>query len=168
MHETTEDLDALQAVIDQSYATAGPHLLSIHTPDRRLTAAEVAERLTGMTLLTLATVTADGRPLCGPVDGIFYRAAFYFGSSPESFRARHLAVRPQCSVSHLPGEHLAIIVHGRVDPPRLVADIGEGFADTCVDIYGEVWREWGTKASYWRIEPERMFTFHMEPEASGD
>src|SRR5205807_5008810 len=64
------------------------HLSSIITPDRRLTARQVCERLTGMRLLALATVTADGRPLVGPVDGIFYRGAFYFGSSPDSVRFR--------------------------------------------------------------------------------
>ena len=43
-----------------------------------------------MSLLALATVTSDGHPLVGPVDGIFYRGAFYFGSSPESLRSRHI------------------------------------------------------------------------------
>jgi hypothetical protein len=75
MHETTEDLAALQDLLDRSYAGAGRHLLRIHTPERRLSAAQVAERLTGMCLLALATVTADGRPVVGPVDGIFYRGA---------------------------------------------------------------------------------------------
>ncbi len=40
-------------------------------------------RLTGMSLLAFATVSADGRPLVGPVDGIFHRGCFYFGSGPE-------------------------------------------------------------------------------------
>jgi hypothetical protein len=31
MYETPEDLDALQALLDESYAGAGAHLLSIHT-----------------------------------------------------------------------------------------------------------------------------------------
>jgi len=44
LHETAEDLAALQELIDRSYATAGEHLLRIHTPERRLTAEQVAER----------------------------------------------------------------------------------------------------------------------------
>ena len=68
MHETQGDLDELQAVIDRSYASAGEHLLSIHTPVRRMTAEQVADRLQGMCLLSLATVSADGRPIVGPVD----------------------------------------------------------------------------------------------------
>ena len=63
MHETPEDLAALQELIDRSYAGAGTHLLRILTPERRLTAEQVAERLTGMVLLSLATATADGRPI---------------------------------------------------------------------------------------------------------
>jgi hypothetical protein len=48
-------------------------------------------------LLPLATVTADQRPLVGPVDGIFYRGSFYFGSAPDSIRFRHIRARPQVS-----------------------------------------------------------------------
>jgi hypothetical protein len=82
MHETADDLAALQALLDRSYAGAGAHLLRIHTPKRRLSGEAVAERLQGMCLLALATVTADGRPVVGPVDGIFYRGAFHFGRRP--------------------------------------------------------------------------------------
>src|SRR4051794_26061781 len=84
MHESAVDLAALQELLDRSYAGAGTHLLRIHTPERRLRAEQVAERLTGMCLLALATVTSDGRPLVGPVDGIFFRGAFHFGSAPDS------------------------------------------------------------------------------------
>lgn len=72
MYESPADIEALQELLDRSYAAAGAHLLRIHTPKRRLGAKEVVERLTGMCLLTLATVTADCRPIAGPVDGIFY------------------------------------------------------------------------------------------------
>src|SRR5215472_15687004 len=116
MHESPADLTALQDLLDRSYGSAGEHLLRIHTRERRLSAGEVAGRLTGMCLLALATVTADGRPLVGPVDGVFYRGAFYFGSSPDSVRFRHIRRRPQVSATHLPGEHLAVTVHGWAEP----------------------------------------------------
>jgi len=76
MHETAEDLVALQALLDRSYERAGEHFRRVTTPERRLDAAQVVERLRGMTLLVLATVTTDGRPLNGPVDGVFYRGSF--------------------------------------------------------------------------------------------
>jgi len=164
MHETAEDLQALQAVIDRSYAGAGEHLLRIHTPERRLTAAQVSERLQGMSLLALATVSASGRPVVGPVDGIFSRGAFHFGSSPDSVRGRHIAARPWVSATHLPGEELAVTVHGRAEQ----VDVSSGpFRQALLDIYvpryGESWSEMLEKgAVYGRIEPDHMFTFFME------
>ena len=164
MHETAEDLQGLQAVIDRSYAGAGEHLLRIHTPERRLTAAQVSERLQGMSLLALATVSASGRPVVGPVDGIFFRGAFHFGSSPDSVRGRHIAARPWVSATHLPGEELAVTVHGRAEQ----IDVSSGpFRQALLEIYvpryGESWSEMLEKgAVYWRIEPDHMFTFFME------
>src|SRR5919205_1767148 len=105
MRETPEDLAALDDLLARSYAAGGRHLLRIHTPARRLTAEQISQRLTGMRLLALATVTKDGRPIVGPVDGIFLRGAFHFGSSPDSIRFRHIAKRPHVSATHLPGEH---------------------------------------------------------------
>src|SRR3954452_19476693 len=116
MHETDGDIAALQELLDRSIAAAGAHLLEVVTPERRLTAAQVCQNLTGMSLLALATVTADGRPIVGPVDGIFYRGSFHFGSSPDSVRFRHIRARPHVSATHLPGEELAVTVHGQAVP----------------------------------------------------
>jgi hypothetical protein len=166
MHETAEDLAALQELLDRSYAAAGPHLLRIHTPERRLTAEQVAERLTGMCLLALATVSADGRPIVGPVDGIFFRGAFHFGSSPDSVRFRHIAARPWVSATHLPGEELAVTVHGRAER----VDVSSGaFRQTLLDIYtpryGDEWGESFLDSGpvYARIDAERMFTLCVDP-----
>jgi len=163
MHETAEDLAALQELIDRSYAAAGPHLLRIHDPQRRLSAEQVAERLEGMCLLALATVTADGRPVVGPVDGIFYRGAFHFGSAPDSVRFRHIRARPQVSATHLPGEHLAVTVHGRATEVPVEGGFRQSLLDIYVPRYGEAW-ETGFLDSgpvYARIDAERMFTFSM-------
>jgi hypothetical protein len=165
VHETPEDLAALQEVLDRSYANAGEHLLGIHTPERRLDAAGVAEKLQGMVLLALATSTADGRPVVGPVDGIFYRGAFHFGSSPNSVRFRHIAKRPQVSATHLPGEELAVTVHGRAE--RVDVSSG-GFRDALLDIYvpryGESYADFVDSGPlYARIDADRMFAFYMPP-----
>lgn len=168
MHETPADLVALQDLLDHSYATAGPHLLSIHTPQRRLSAGEVADRLTGMRLLALATVTADGRPIVGPVDGIFFRGAFHFGSSPDSVRFRHIRHRPQVSATHLPGEELAVTVHGRASPLDLRSNAEAEFRQTLLDVYvpryGPQWEQFiDSGPVYARIDANRMFTFAMAP-----
>jgi len=163
VRETADDLAALQDLLARSYAAAGAHLLRIHTPGRRLSAVQVAERLDGMCLLALATVTADGRPLVGPVDGIFYRGAFHFGSSPDSVRFRHIRARPQVSATHLPGEELAVTVHGRA----IEVPVEGGFRETVLGIYvpryGEEWEAdfLDSGPVYARIEAERMFAFAM-------
>jgi hypothetical protein len=167
VHETPADVAALQDLLDRSYAGAGAHLLRIHTPERRLGAAQLAERLTGMCLLTLATVTADGRPVAGPVDGIFFRGAFHFGSSPDSVRFRHIRARPQVSATHLPGEELGITVHGRAE----MVDVSGGpFRDTLLEVYvpryGPEWDQFlDSGPVYARIAAERMFAFYF-PDAA--
>jgi hypothetical protein len=172
MHETPADLAALQDLLDRSYAAAGPHLRRIITAERRLSAEQVAERLTGMSLLALATVTADGRPIVGPVDGIFFRGSFHFGSSPDSVRFRHIRARPHVSATHLPGEELAVTVHGRAIPVQIKSDAGAGLRQTLLDVYvpryGPQWEKFlDSGPVYARISAERMFTFHMAPPIEG-
>ena len=129
MHETPEDLAALQKLIDDSYASAGEHLLSIHTPERRLSAERLAEMLTGVRVLALATVSAKGEPIAGPVDGLFFRGRFFFGSSPESVRFKHLRARPAVSAVHTVGEELAVTVHGTTREIDVRSPENEGYLD---------------------------------------
>jgi hypothetical protein len=163
MRETPHDLTVLQELLDRSYAAAGEHLLRIHTPERRLGAEQVAERLDGMSLLSLATVTSDCRPIVGAVDGIFFRGEFHFGSSPDSVRFRHIGARPHVSATYLPGEQLGITVHGRAVP----VDISAGeFRHTLLDVYvpryGAEWEKFlDSGPVYARIDAERMFAFSM-------
>ena len=168
MHESDADLAALQELLDRSYAAAGDHLLRIHTPERRLPAEQIAERLTGMVLLALATVTSDGRPMVGPVDGIFFRGALHFGSAPDSMRFKHIRARPQVSATHLPGEELAVTVHGRAVEVPAHGEAGAGLRQALLDIYvpryGASWEEFlDSGPVYARIDAERMFAFHMPP-----
>src|SRR5215471_17078254 len=135
MHESAADLRHTQDLLDRSYANAGPHLLRIHTPERRAAAEEVAARLTGMCLLVVTTVTSDCRPIGGPVDGIFYRGAFHFGSSPDSVRFRHIRSRPHVTATHLPAEEFAVTVHGRAVPIDVGAGENAGFRRTLLDVY---------------------------------
>jgi hypothetical protein len=166
VNESPQELASLQDLLDHSYDVAGAHLRDVITPQRRLTAGEVSEKLTGVCLLALATVTADGRPLVGPVDGIFYRGAFYFGSSPKSVRFRHIGERPQVSATYLPGEELAVTVHGQATRVDVAAEDAGGFRAallaTYVPRYGEEWEQFlDSGPVYARIDAQRMFTFWM-------
>ena len=168
MLETPDELARLQALLDASMAAAGPHLRDIITDVRRLSARELTERLQGMRLLVLATVTADGRPLAGPVDGYFLHGTFWFSSGHDAVRMRHLATRPACSATHLPGEELAVTVHGRaerfgLDDPAC-GELRQAMLDEYLPKQGSSFEEWLDNAAAVgvRIVPEKMFTFHID------
>jgi len=168
MLETPEELSRLQRLLDRSAAQAGPHLRDIITDERRLTAAQVCEQLTGMRLLALATVTADGRPLVGPVDGYLLHGSFYFSSGRNSVRMRHLAGRPAVSATHLPGEELAVTVHGRAelfdvsDPAH--AELRQAMLDHYLPLQEPVFADWLDQVNPVgaRIAAEKMFTFALD------
>jgi hypothetical protein len=158
----------LQQLLDDSAAGAGPHLSGIITPERRLSAAELCEKLTGMRLLALATVTADGRPLVGPVDGYFLHGHWYFSSGRGAVRMRHLSARPAVSATHLPGDELAVTVHGTAElfemsDPVHGALLRQAMLDHYLPRQGPAFEEWvnGLDAPGGRIVAQKMFTFHM-------
>ncbi len=160
MHETPDDLRALQELLDRSYDAAGPHLRSITTPERRVGAMELTDQLTGMCLLVVATVTQDCRPIAGPLDGIFHRGAFHFGTAPNSVRYRHLLARPQVSATHLPREEFAVNVHGRAVPVEIAGGFRETLLEVYVPRYGEDWEQFLDGGPvYMRIDADRMFAF---------
>jgi Pyridoxamine 5'-phosphate oxidase len=165
MLETPEELDGLQQLLDRSAGAAGPHLRGIITADRRLSAAQVCQLMGGLRLLVVATVTADGRPLAGPVDGYFLHGSLYFSSGRDSVRMRHLAVRPGVSATYLPGENLALTVHGQAelfdvnDPAR--GELRQAMLDHYLPLQGPGFETWLDQADAVgaRIIAEKMFTF---------
>jgi hypothetical protein len=169
MRETAEDVARLQALLDSSYELAGAHLRDVITPERRLTAQQLSERLAGMCLLTLATVTADGRPINGPVDGFFYRGEWYFGSADSSLRFRHIRRRPPVSATYMPGEELSVTAHGRALEIDVLTHDGGGLRQTLLDYYRQRFGDAassiieGPGVAYARIEAERMYTFYLDP-----
>jgi uncharacterized pyridoxamine 5'-phosphate oxidase family protein len=158
VRETEKDLSELQHVLDASHASAGAHMRNIFTDQMRLSAEELGKLLTGVRVLNLATVTAKGEPLVGPVDGLFFRGKFYFGSSPISVRFRHIRARPAVSAAHVEGEQLAVIVHGIAHEIDVTAESSSEFRDYLVEVYGGNWSDWGSGAPYAWIEPRKMFT----------
>ncbi len=160
MHETNDDIARLQALLDESHASMGRHMRSILSPERRLSAAALLDRLRGMKLLSLATVTSRGEPRVGPVDGHFYRGAFWFGSAPDSVRFRHIRKRPAVSATHLDGEAFAVTVHGDAEIVDMDDPGHEGVRDLMVETYGEDWwREIGASATFARITAHRMYVY---------
>jgi nitroimidazol reductase NimA-like FMN-containing flavoprotein (pyridoxamine 5'-phosphate oxidase superfamily) len=163
--ETSDEINRLQQLLDRSAAGAGAHLRDIITDAHRLSAVQVCQRLQGMRLLVVATVTADGRPLAGPVDGYFLHGSFYFSSGRNSVRMRHLAARPAVSATYLAGEELAVTVHGRAelfdvsDPAR--GELRQAMLDHYLPRQGPAFETWLDQADpiAARIAADKMFTY---------
>jgi general stress protein 26 len=159
MYETAEDLIALTALLDRSHARAGAHLRSIFTPERRIPAEELVALLPGVQVLNLATVSRACAPRVAPVDGLFYRGRFWFGTAAAAVRVAHLRARSQVSASHTRGEELAVIVHGTA----ALIDAGDpahaGFASYYREVYGFGWEEWDIPVQFARIDASRLYTY---------
>lgn len=167
MNETEDDLRRIQDLLDTSYARGGQHLREIHAEATRVDAPRLVEELRGMRVLVLATVTADGRPLTGPVDGWFYRGRWLFGSSPASVRARHLRARPAASGTYVDGERFVCTVHGAARPVDVATHDAGGFADALRGFYGDGWWDEMAGAPYWEIEADRLLAADVSVLAAG-
>ena len=164
MHETPDDLLALQDLLDRTFATAGTHLAEIWTEKTRLTAEALSAELPGVQILDLATVNPKGEPRVAPVDGLFFRGHFWFGSSPVSFRVRHLRARPACSAAHTRGESLAVVAHGRAVEHEPGTELRNAFTDYVREIYGPPWDEWGHgDAPYFQLLADRLYASRLQP-----
>ena len=131
-----------------------------------MTSTELVDRLQGMCLLVLGTVSADGRPLTGPVDAVFHHGSFYFGTDPQALRWRHLRRNAAVSATHLPSEDWAVTVHGRAVPVDVGSADPDGLRATLLEVYppsyGARWVEFlDSGPVYARIDAERIFALDM-------
>src|SRR3954463_3100652 len=115
MYETEQEVETLQALLDASHARSTDHLRSIIHDDRRLSAPDLVALLTGMKVLSVATVTARGEPRISALDGHFLHATWTFSTSGAAAKARHLERRPAVSLAHIDGEEFAVFSHGRAE-----------------------------------------------------
>jgi hypothetical protein len=163
VRETAADLERLQALLDESVAKASPFLRSsFEMPERSLSATELAARLDGMIVLSLATVTAKGEPRVAPIDAVFLRGRFYVPTVAQAARAKHLARRPGVSVTYHEGRTMAVIAHGRAEA---VAPDEEPF-DEVEEIRlaegGGSILKWGGDPIFLRVEPDVIYTYAKE------
>jgi general stress protein 26 len=156
MLESSDEIAALQALLDASHASATGHLRGIIDDDRTLTARDIAAALTGMKVLSVATVTARGEPRISALDGHFLHATWTFSTSATAAKARHLRARPQVSVAHIDNEELAVFAHGRV------AEMREADPDWAPTIehwtahYGSSPLSWADEIRMYRLRPHWM------------
>jgi general stress protein 26 len=161
MLETREDLARLQSLLDASHARSTEHLRSIIHDGRTLDATQVAALLTGMKVISVATVTARGEPRISAMDGHFLHGSWTFSTSRTSAKARHLAKRPSVSVAHVDGEQLAVFSHGQV--VELTGDELDRVDAHWTAHYGSSPLSWGDVVM-WRLEPTWMVGYAFQRE----
>jgi general stress protein 26 len=162
MLETPDDLARLQTLLDASHARSTEHLRDIINDGRTLSAAQIAALLTGMKVITAATVTAHGEPRISAMDGHFLHGTWTFSTSRTSAKARHLARRPAVSVAHVDGEALAVFSHGHV--VELAGDELAAVDAHWTAHYGSSPLTWG-EVVMWRFEPTWMVGYAFQREA---
>jgi general stress protein 26 len=161
MLETPDELANLQHLLDASHARATEHLRGIINADRSLSAAQIVGLLTGMKVITAATVTAHGEPRISAMDGHFLHGTWTFSTSRTSAKARHLTKRPAVSVAHVDGEALGVFSHGRV-----VELAGDELTDVdrhWTAHYGSSPLSWGDVVM-WRLDPTWMVGYAFRRE----
>ena len=93
-----------------------------------------------MQVLELATVTPGGEPRVAPVDGLFFRGRFWFGSAEDSLRFRNIRANPAVSGAVTKGlETFLVIVHGRAVETDPRGPEAGGFAAYPREVYDFDW-----------------------------
>jgi hypothetical protein len=156
MRETKAELDELQGLLDASHRDSTEHLRGIIDDGRTLTAREIAGLMTGMRILSLATVTQGGEPRISAVDGHFLRARWIFSTSGAAAKARHLRARNAASAAHVDGEEVAIFTHGRVAFLEPGSPMFEATVAHLTEHYGSSPLSWGPDIVICRVEPTWM------------
>ncbi len=168
MHETAAELDALDALLERSLSGSTEHLRSIIRPgEHSLTARQLVQVLTGMCVLALSTVTANGEPRVSAVDGHFLNGCWIFSTSRSAAKARQLARRPAASAAHLRGEQLGVFTHGTAEVLNPLAGPADPHWDSIhehlTNHYGVSPLTWGDVVCY-RLRPHWMVGYAAQPE----
>lgn len=156
MLDTTEEIADLQRLLEAAYERSTEHLRDIITDERRLDAQELAQVLTGMCTLNLATVTAHNEPRISAVDGHFLHTRWVFTTSGTAAKARHLRARPAASLSYVDGERIGVFSHGQVE---FLTPEHPDFAEIEGHLtahYGSSPSSWGPDIVYCRLQPTWM------------
>ncbi|MHB8574069.1 MAG: pyridoxamine 5'-phosphate oxidase family protein [Dehalococcoidia bacterium] len=164
MHETTADLERLQATIDRSIAEAGPFLRSsFQMPEHSFSAQQLVEFFGDNRVVALATATASGAPRVAPIGCFLNGGVFYIPTTRAAARSRMIARRPRVSLTAFEGIDLAVIVHGSA---RLIdegapefdrldaAHLAGGMSSTSVRTWGK-----GGDGCFIAITPETLVSF---------
>ena len=156
MLETAAEIATFQKLLDASHARATGHLRSIINDERCLTAEELVQLLTGMKVLSVATVTSRGEPRISALDGHFLHATWTFSTSGAAAKARHLERRTAVSVAHIDGEEFAVFSHGRAERIMPGDDEWKETLEHWTAYYDSSPLSWGEDVRMYRLDPHWM------------
>jgi hypothetical protein len=106
-------LDALQALLDRSRASAGDAVLATFDhPQRRLGAAEFVTFWNGSRMKAMATSGPDGAPHIAPVHAAFFDGRLRSTIYENAVRRRDLRTNPQVAFTTWGPHGAAAIVYG--------------------------------------------------------
>lgn len=164
MLESPDEVEALQTLLDASRAKSTGHLRSIVTDERTLGAEQLVALLTGMKVLSVATVTASGEPRISALDGHFLHGTWTFSTAGGSAKARHLARNPAVSVAHVDGEDLALFSHGSAELLGPGPDLDEVEAHWTAH-YGSSPFSWADDVRMYRLRMTWAVAYAADPQA---
>lgn len=159
MNETTDELVAVQDLLDRSAAGGQRHLTDIVGPGRRLSAERLCADLRGILVLNVATVSLSGAPRLSAVDGHFLHGHWYFSTAAAALKARHLFARPQISVGYTPRDGYGVWAHGAaaqllgVEHDRMDAYLSE--------VYGQPLSSMADGIAVFRVDAHWMIGYAM-------
>jgi hypothetical protein len=156
MLESPAEITALQTLLDASRASSTGHLRDIVKDEHALDAHDLVALLTGMTVLSVATVTAGGEPRISAMDGHFLHGTWTFGTSGTAAKAVHLKRRPAVSVAHVDGEEIALFSHGRAEQLQPGDDTWAETIGHWTAHYGTSPLTWGEDIRMYRLRPHWM------------
>lgn len=159
MNETSQEIEALQLLLDRSGAGRRRHLTDIVEPQRRLSARQLCADLQGVVVLNIATVTRHGEPRLSAVDGHFLHGHWYFSTSAEALKARHLARHPAVSVGYTPRDGYGVWAHGVAVP--LAGDEFARLDRYLSSVYGQPLSDMADEIAIYRVDAEWMLGFAM-------
>ncbi len=164
MRESDDELRDLQALLDRSHATASEHLRDIISADRTLTARELAGLMTGMRVVSFATVTAAGEPRISAMDGHFLHGRWTISTSRSSPKGRQVRARPAVSLACIEGEEVAVFTHGQVEVLEEGHSDFEEVHEHWTQHYGSSPLSWGD-VILMRVEPTWMVGYAAHRDA---
>lgn len=168
MHETSEDFQRLQTLIDQSIEQAGAFLRrSFQMPAHSLSARQLVHFWQGMQTIALATVTSKGEPRVAPIDALLFHGHFYIPTVATAARTRHIMRNPSVSFTCYVGEDVAVIVHGEA---TVIYPDHSDFASVealHIEENGQGVRAWG-EGVFLQITPKVLYSFVRYPDRFPD